>query len=138
MSDQMDYEQMVEKRRGGQARHKCTVEMASTEYLAEAARRFGTDQAAWRFVCPACGHVQSVADYQAAGAPEGAIGFSCIGRYLGGAYDWFQGTTPCNYTSGGLLRVGGVRLTDLDGAPMYFHLDVMPVPAPVGEVVADE
>lgn len=50
---------------------------------AEGQRRFGTDPLEWQFVCPSCGHVASVKDWKTAGAPEGAVAFSCVGRYTG-------------------------------------------------------
>ena len=43
----------------------------------------GADAMKWCFVCPACGNVASTQEYKDAGAPEAAVGFSCIGRYLG-------------------------------------------------------
>lgn len=55
--------------------------MTHAEWLAEATRRFGDDPMAWKFVCPSCGHIASVQDWKDAGAPEGAVAFSCIGRY---------------------------------------------------------
>lgn len=63
----------------------------------------------WAFVCPSCGHVQTVADYKAAGAPEGGVAFSCIGRYTGATQE--LGTKqggPCNYAGGGLFRLNPV------------------------------
>lgn len=70
------------------------------------------------FVCPACGHRQSVKDYKAAGAPEGTWGFSCIGRFIkkenrrafGG-----KGKGPCDYAGGGLLPINPVCVIFEDG-----------------------
>jgi hypothetical protein len=89
-------------------------------WMAEAARRFGSDKMAWRFVCPVCGHVVSVADYKAAGAPAGAIAFSCIGRYVEGGKAAFapKGKGPCNYTGGGLFRLNPVDVSFPDGREM--------------------
>jgi hypothetical protein len=68
--------------------------------------RFGADAKAWRFVCPSCGHVASVADWQAAGAGEGEIAFSCVGRALGSSEKIFtKSGGPCNYAGGGLFAV---------------------------------
>jgi hypothetical protein len=58
-------------------------EMTHEEWKTEARKRFGDDSMGWRFVCPSCGHIASVADWKAAGAGEGEIAFSCIGRRLG-------------------------------------------------------
>lgn len=91
------------------------------EWTAEAKRRFGDDPMAWRFVCPSCGHVASVKDWRDAGAPEGAVAFSCIGRYTGdpkSATDkaFKQGCGPCNYTGGGLFRLNPVQVVlEADG-----------------------
>lgn len=82
------------------------TEYTHEEWIAEAKRRFGDDAKTWRFVCPSCGHVASVADYQAAGAPESAVAFSCVGRWTGAKKDVFaQDGGPCNYAGGGLFRL---------------------------------
>jgi hypothetical protein len=82
------------------------------EWLAEGERRFGTDKTAWRFVCPACGHVASVADWKAAGAPEAAVAFSCVGRWTGAKREAFgDGKGPCNYTGGGLFALNPVTVS---------------------------
>lgn len=73
---------------------------------------FGDDSKKWRFVCPVCKHSQSVQDYKDAGATEGMVGFSCIGRALEGSRDAFrgEGDGPCNYTSGGLFNVSPISV----------------------------
>lgn len=81
-----------------------------SEWHATGARLFGADRMAWRFRCPSCGHVAAVADWKAAGASEGAVAFSCVGRYTGdpaaAAQAAFRGKGgPCNYTSGGLFCI---------------------------------
>lgn len=84
------------------------------EWQTEARRRFGDDSSKWAFICPICKHVATTEDYQMAGAPEGAIAFSCIGRWIEGSKDTFggEGKGPCNYTGGGLFRLNPVRVTD--------------------------
>lgn len=86
--------------------------MTREEWYAEGRRRFGDDVMKWKFVCPACGHVASVQDYKDAGAPEGAVAFSCIGRYLPNAKQAFspKGPGPCTYAGGGLFRLNPVKL----------------------------
>lgn len=96
------------------------TKMTRAEWLAGGTRRFGEDVALWRFVCPSCGHVASVKDYQDAGAPQGAVGFSCIGRYLpepvGGTKGCFDKSGgPCCYAGGGLFRLNPVHVTDEQG-----------------------
>lgn len=82
------------------------------QWLAEARRRFGLDALDWRFACPVCGHAASAWDWRAAGAPEGAVGFACVGRWLPAARDAFggEGPGPCNYTGGGLFRLNPVTV----------------------------
>lgn len=92
--------------------------MTVTEWRDEASRRFGPDPMNWRFVCPACKFEQSVADYHAAGAPEGAVAFSCVGRWRAdvdnAAFDGsHQG--PCNYAGGGLFRLNPVTVLQPGG-----------------------
>lgn len=43
---------------------------------------FGENPMQWRFVCPSCGHVASVQDWKDAGATEGEVAFSCVGRHV--------------------------------------------------------
>lgn len=57
--------------------------------------KFG-DARNWRFVCPICGHTQSVQDFIDAGADANSVYFNCIGRYKSGV--------GCNYTLGGLIK----------------------------------
>ena len=52
------------------------------EWVELATKTFGDDSQEWAFVCPICGHVAKVKDWVAVGAPEGAIAFNCLGRYL--------------------------------------------------------
>ncbi len=94
--------------------------MTHAEWKAEGQRRFGIDPRAWRFVCPSCGHVASVQDWKDAGAPDGAVAFSCLGRYTGdnkAAADkaFKHAGGPCNYTGGGLFRLNPVEVDFEDG-----------------------
>lgn len=116
------------------------ITMTHTEWLAEAVRRFGEDNSKWRFVCPSCGHVASVQDWKDAKAPAGAIGFSCVGRYVGAAARAaaraFGGKGgPCNYTGGGLFAINPVLVDMGDGKPIQafaFADEVEPVPVAEG------
>lgn len=86
--------------------------MAFDDWWAEGLRLFGTDTNGWRFICPACSHVATVADWKAAGAPQGGIGFSCVGRWLPSCRDAFgNGPGPCNYAGGGLFLLNPVVIT---------------------------
>lgn len=92
--------------------------MTEETWRAQAAALFGPDPMQWRFVCPVCGFIQSVQDYKDAGAPNGAVGFSCVGRFREGSRKAFGGCGdgPCNYSGGGLFQVNPV---DVDGRKVF-------------------
>ena len=90
------------------------------DWKIEAVKRFGADPMNWRFVCPSCGHIASVADWKALGAPESAVAFSCVGRYMDigksaadAAFNRKGG--PCNYTGGGFFKLNPVVIIMKDG-----------------------
>ena len=78
------------------------------EWIAEAERRFGLDPMDWKFVCPSCGYVASAEDWKQAGANEGMVAFSCVGRNLGSAENIGTKNGPCSYAGGGLFRLNPV------------------------------
>ena len=85
--------------------------MKYQEWHDEAVKRFGNNPLDWKFVCPSCGHVASVKDWKDAGAPEGAVAFSCVGRYTGSKKEMCDKTGGlCNYAGGGLFRLNPVRV----------------------------
>lgn len=89
------------------------VRITHEAWKAQARERFGDDPMKWRFVCPSCGYVAAVEDWKKAGAPEGAVAFSCVGRYTGdqkAAADaaFRHAGGPCNYTSGGLFCINSL------------------------------
>jgi len=107
------------------------------EWKAEAIRLFGEDHMAWRFVCPSCGHVASTNDYHQAGAPSGAVAFSCVGRWTGATREFGQsGPGPCNYAGGGLIRINPVVVTDDGGKEVQRVFDFAAVDSPVLELAA--
>lgn len=79
---------------------------------------FGDDKLTWKFVCPVCEHVASVGDYKEAGAPQGAVGFSCIGRYLETRKEMGEKPGPCNYAGGGLFQLNPVTVTFPDDSTL--------------------
>jgi PRTRC genetic system protein C len=87
-------------------------------WVAEGARLFGANPNGWRFKCPSCGHVASVADWRKAGAPENTIGFSCIGRWTGGddKNSFRKAGGPCTYAGGGLFKINPVQVRVESGA----------------------
>lgn len=85
-------------------------------WLAEGVSKFGDTNGDWKFVCPLCGHVASVDEWRRAGASEGEIAFSCIGRRATNPRDAFKkGEGPCNYTGGGLFKLNPVTVVTPDG-----------------------
>lgn len=91
------------------------------EWLGELASRFGDDPMQWRFRCPVCEHEATVQDYKDAGAPEGAVAFSCVGRWIEGSPAAFgdgdksvKGRGPCDYSGGGFFQLNPV-FVDLGG-----------------------
>lgn len=94
--------------------------MTLAEWMAEGKRRFGNDQLRWKFVCPACSHVQAVEDFRPfkdKGAQAADANFNCIGRFSGSTRRAFEdeGPGPCNYTSGGLFNISPILVKDEDG-----------------------
>jgi hypothetical protein len=85
------------------------------EWYIEGARLFGTNSLKWKFVCPACGHVQAVEDFRpfkSQGATVETARLNCIGRYSGPKRRAFgdDGPGPCDYTSGGLSDLRPVTI----------------------------
>lgn len=99
--------------------------MTHQEWLEKGEQLFGADIMQWRFACPSCGHVASVQDWKDAGAPEGAVAFSCVGRYLPKCNEAFggKGSGPCNYAGGGLIRLNRV---DVDGRKTFAFAELEP------------
>lgn len=102
------------------------IRMTYAQWVAEGTRLFGEDRMKWRFVCPSCGVKTSVAEYQAVGASENAVAFSCIGRFVpteqrGSVVPAFAGgeqvtgSRPrigCTYAGGGLFRINPIHVED--------------------------
>ena len=82
------------------------------EWSIEGRRLFGDDIMKWKFKCPSCGRVISIQEYKDAKTPEGAIAFSCIGRYDGHMnIDAFgHEGKGCNYAGCGLIRINPVKI----------------------------
>ena len=103
------------------------IEMTYDEWIAEGTRLFGDNKMLWRFVCPVCKYVATVAEYKAAGAPQEAIAFSCVGRWAGRKREAFartDGPGPCDYAGGGLLRLNPIKVTWPNGKEArYFAFD---------------
>lgn len=106
------------------------------EWKAEGAALFGDNQMDWRFVCPVCHHVASVADWYSLGAAgKSMVAFSCVGRLNAGSSEAFSGKPgPCNYAGGGLFGMNPVTVILEDNErTRVFEFD-----KPKKEVYSDE
>lgn len=96
------------------------IEMTLLEWQDEAKRRFGENHMKWKFVCPVCGHVAAVGDfeqYAEQGSTPSSATNECIGRYIPGSSEAFGqtiATKPCNYAGYGLFRLSPVRVHQPD------------------------
>ena len=98
-----------------------SVILTKEQWLSKGKELFGEDMTTWRFVCPGCGHIQSVNDfrqYKDKGATPNSATFECIGRYSNGN-SWFNDNLkkiggPCDYTSYGLICLAPVTVVDGD------------------------
>ena len=95
--------------------------MTLQEWRERGRRLFGNDWRTWKFRCPVCRHVAQAGDWLDAGAPEGAIAFSCIGRWNGEGKQGDSpvrrpaGGGPCMYAGGGLFKLNPVTVVSPDG-----------------------
>lgn len=94
--------------------------MTYEEWEKEAKQKFGDDPLNWKFKCPSCKFIASVKDWRDAGAKEGAVAFSCVGRFTGNPKDTAKaafggGPGPCNYTGGGLIGLNPIEVEFPDG-----------------------
>ena len=85
-------------------------------WLAEAERLFGKDPLQWKFRCPVCGHIQTMADFKALGTEPQDAYQQCIGRKLPRSQRASNCARvpapetgkrqPCDYAAFGLLPIG--------------------------------
>ena len=97
------------------------AEMTWSEFMAEGKKRFGENRDEWRFVCIACGHVQSIGDFMRRHPGEKRedvanwIFLSCEGRR--------DKSVGCNWALGGLLHLQERMLvetgTETDKCPVF-------------------
>jgi hypothetical protein len=92
------------------------------QYLAEGESLYGPNRYKWKFRCPSCGHVAAAEDWRAAGAPENAVAFSCVGRWLPKSEEMLsKAGGPCNYAGGGLFKLNPVIVTDGEKEHSFFE-----------------
>jgi|SRR5215471_1133446 len=93
--------------------------MTYDQWWQEGERRFGSNVFAWRFVCPSCGNIATLSDFEAfkaQGASPNSATNQCIGRYMG-ATDAFDPSKhkPCNYAGYGLFHLSPVIVVRENG-----------------------
>lgn len=59
------------------------MEFKADEWQAEGKRRFGDDYKNWKFVCPACGRINTGSEFNEVGAKPNDMYSTCIGRHNG-------------------------------------------------------
>jgi hypothetical protein len=77
------------------------------QLITELTDRFGDDKDKWSFVCPACGHVQTVKDFKEIGVNPEHINFSCIGRFV-------KNIGGCTWTLSGLRGLSRIHTLEID------------------------
>ena len=60
-----------------------TIEHTLEEWRAEAIRRFGDNIGDWKFVCPACGRINTGREFIELGVEPNYMYSTCIGRHNG-------------------------------------------------------
>ena len=86
-------------------------ELSYKEWINKAIELFGKDSKNWGFVCPSCGHIQSVKsvlEHNPSLNPEDVkkwINYSCEGRYNEGE--------GCDWTLGGLFKIHKLEINYL-------------------------
>jgi hypothetical protein len=96
-----------------------TVRISLAELHTEARLRFGDDPLNWATVCPSCGDISTVREWETTSDPY-ASGAACIGRYLPGR--------GCTRSAAGPWQVVMPSATDQAHAHRCFALAGQPAP----------
>lgn len=78
-----------------------------SEWLDEGKQRFGEDFKKWRFICPACGHINVADEFVAAGGDINNSYQECIGRLTGKGSPQKGDSSGCNWAAYGFLGTLG-------------------------------
>lgn len=100
--------------------------MTHEEWTAKGTELFGPEVLRWRFLCPACGHVQTPEDFRPfkdQGATPNKAVQECLGRYLprekrgGFSPDHANPKvkSPCDYAAYGFFRLSPIEVVYPDG-----------------------
>lgn len=84
------------------------VYKTAEEWREEGSRRFGLAPEGWKFVCPACGRVNTGQEFKDAGAEPKDMYQCCIGR--------FDKTKGCDWAAFGLFDICN---TEVEGIPVF-------------------
>ena len=82
--------------------------LSHREWINEAIELFGKDSKNWSFVCPSCGHIQSIKSVLEHNPSldlkdvQNWIHYNCEGRYNEG--------NGCNWTLGGLFHIHKIEI----------------------------
>lgn len=90
--------------------------MKVDDWMEELKSRFGDDFDNFKFVCPSCGHIQSVADFIAIGVDGNKAYCECISRYKD--MDGKNNKKACKYTIAGLFLLDHDTVIDRDYMPI--------------------
>lgn len=82
------------------------------DWVAEGEKRFGKEKLDWKFVCPNCGHVQTMRDFQNADIDPQRAYQVCASRYNIG------GKSTCKWSAGGLFCKEGQWVISQDYTPV--------------------
>ena len=94
------------------------------EWLDEAKQRFGEDALQWKFVCPACGHINCGQEFIDKGVTNDAneavnkAYCECIGRYIGKGSPKKGDDSGCNWVAFGLFGTMGRGVKVANGDKM--------------------
>ena len=77
------------------------------EWQEEARARFGEDYREWKFQCPACGHEQSIRDFEDIGIDPNCAFQGCIGRHTGKGAAVKGDSSGCNWAAYGFFGTLG-------------------------------
>jgi hypothetical protein len=84
----------------------------------------------FRFICPACGHEQTIDQMRRSRKmPSYDWGKCCIGRWLGECAEAFSDEPgPCNYRGDGLYQMNPIAVVTAEGhVSYYFDFAVRPL-----------
>lgn len=93
-------------------RHRLIEHVSYVDWFTKGARLFGPNTIDWKFVCPVCGNVAAIGDFQqyaARGSTPNSATCECIGRYTGEKPT--VDAKPCDYAGYGLFKISPIRVT---------------------------